>query len=289
MVWTKGWCPEGSEQPLEWAAAPAHRQLLLQELNAPPALDFELSSSKLGGHLRTLKDAMAGSRPLDRAANPAGDALKQSCCPSTSLAVASRLHQKLSSWQQQSQMQQELQWKNLTCYRRGVQADSGLGRVCCLVACSIAHVGGLDGTGLRCSPAPGLRAPCPALGRGPSATASGRSGLGSRGCLWEPEILDLIIAASCCGSHLQEQASSWSATEDLSPAVADGTGRLVGSSSLQVLQQPPADREALCEALVMHVLLLQPLPGAGQPSDWLQQHHALLQKIKKHSGVVEQL
>ena len=80
---------------------------------------------------------------------------------------------------------------------------------CCWVSCSIAGGGGLDGAcGLRCSLAPGLRTPCLALGRGSSATASGRGGLGRLGFLWALGALHLLSAASCRGSHLQEQASS---------------------------------------------------------------------------------
>ena len=41
VVWTRGWTLEGSVQLLEWAAAPAHKDLLPQEPHAPAAVQAE--------------------------------------------------------------------------------------------------------------------------------------------------------------------------------------------------------------------------------------------------------
>lgn len=127
--------------------------------------------------------------------------------------------------------------KTLTCCHVGGHARRGLGR-----ACSIAHGGGLSGArGLRGSPAPGLHTPCPALGRGPSAAARGRNGLGScSSCLGALGVRELLIAASCCGSHLQEQASSWVSHRTLQYCLAKGNSLADELQHVQVVQQPPA-------------------------------------------------
>ena len=180
--------------------------------------------------------------------------------PQRALAVVTgptdRMPQKLSSWQQQSQTQQALDHGNLTC---------------CWVSCSIAGGGGLNGAcGLRCSLAPGLRALGLALGRGPSTTASGRCGLGRVGCLWALGALHLLSAASCRGSHLQEQASS-RVSHRRSESCCAIWNRQAGG-----LQQSTGSAAATCRtekhsAGLIWCRLLQPLAKSGRHSDWLRQ------------------